>query len=226
MLTVDSKQLRITSDQRCPLPPITIMSQSPTITNALVIPGIIVADAGWSVVIGLVVDDEQVAWSGFEIGLDGGTEEPDLGLNDGIRLLQEQIIPLLIGRPLGNVRPFMTQLNEMVYEVEVVRSITADSPPQKLSRRELFSGLVNPGQEIREVVERPLPPEMRLGVSLALLSAAAMGRGETVVETLARLYGLEPAVGSLPVHLRFDGAAESQGSGLVPNFGGFLWPDD
>jgi methylaspartate ammonia-lyase len=98
----------------------------------------------------------------------------------------------------------MSQIDEMRHEVTIVKPITADTPPPKRSRRELFSSLLNPDEGIREVVERPLPPELRNGVSQALFSAAAVVLDVPIVEAIAEMYSLTPARSPLPIHLVFD----------------------
>jgi methylaspartate ammonia-lyase len=154
----------------------------------------------------LVVDDRQVAWgeclfSSAESERDGRL---NVGVNDALHILQEIIIPALMGQPLTNIAALMSQIDEMRHDVTIVKPITADTPPQKRSRRELFSSLLNPEEGIREVVERPLPPELRNGVSQALLSAAAMVQDVLIVETIADMYSLNPARSPLPIHLVFD----------------------
>ena len=173
-----------------------------TITNALIMPGVSTAKSGWSLLVGLVIDDQQIAWG--QCRFDQPQSEPTFGLDDGLHLLQERIIPLLIGQPLSSVRHLMAQLDEMVRQVTVVRPITAETPPLKRSRRELFNSLVNPSAEIQEVVERPLPPELRQGVSQALVSAVALTEDKLVIEVVAELYSLNRANSLLPVHLLFD----------------------
>jgi methylaspartate ammonia-lyase len=177
------------------------MSQIDVITNALVMPGVSVDSSTWSILVGLVIDDRRIAWG--TCSFNRATSEADFGLNDGIYLLQESIIPSLIGQPLADLPDLMSQLDEMRREVEVVRPITAETPPPKRSRRELFSSLVNPSQEIREAVERPIPPELRQGVSQALVSAVALTQERMAVEAVAELYGLKGVGRPLAVHLEF-----------------------
>jgi methylaspartate ammonia-lyase len=64
--------------------------------------------------------------------------------------------------------------------------------------------LLNPAEEIQEVVEWPLPPELRNGVSQALLSAAAVAQDISVVDAAAKIYNLAPASSPIPIHLLFD----------------------
>jgi hypothetical protein len=178
------------------------MSQIPIITNALVMPGVSASDSRWSVLVGLVVDDRQIAWG--ECLFNSAESEQNGRLQDAIHILQEIIIPALMGQPLTNIAALMSQIDEMRHEVTIVKPITADTPPQKRSRRELFSSLLNPEEGIREVVERPLPPELRNGVSQALFSAAAIVQDISIVEAIARQYDLNPTRSPLPIHLVFD----------------------
>jgi methylaspartate ammonia-lyase len=177
------------------------MSHLPTITNALVMPGVSAVRSELSLLVGLVIDDRRIAWGECTFAADS---EQDGRLNESIHILQEIIIPALMGQPLGNVIALMEQIDQMRHDVTVVRPITAETPPPKRSRRELFTSLINPEQEIREVVERPLPPELRQGISQALFSAAALVEDSTIVEAVARIYSLQPAESPLPIHLIFD----------------------
>lgn len=197
------------------------MSELPLITNALVLPGISVEESSWSLQVGLVTSQNQIAWS--ECRFENDPEQPavlsyahrpdnaglpnltgpDFGPNEGAQLLQETIIPLLIGRSLNNLGPLMAEIDDLRREVTIIRPKTAETPPQKRSRRQLFTSLVNLDQEIRETVQLPLPPELRFGLSLALVEAAARVQGRTVVETLTEEFGLARAGKPLAVHLRF-----------------------
>jgi methylaspartate ammonia-lyase len=179
-----------------------IMSHLPTITNALVLPGASADPNYQSLLAGLIIDGRRIGWGECRLQ-PGGSEHGSL-LDENIHLLEELIIPALIGRPLENVVALMAGIDEIRQRVTISRAITAESPPQKRTRRELFTGLINPEQELREVVERPLPPELRFGVSQALFSAAATVEEQTIVETIARLYSVNPAKAALPIHLVFD----------------------
>jgi hypothetical protein len=72
------------------------MSQLPTITNAFVIPGVSASESRASLWVGLVVDERQIAWG--ECVLHSAESNPESHLNDAIYILQEIIIPSLMGR--------------------------------------------------------------------------------------------------------------------------------
>jgi hypothetical protein len=174
------------------------MSQLPVITDALVMPGVSPTDSAWTLLVGLIIDGRQIAWG--ECTFAPADSDPDGRINEGIHILQEIIIPALIGQPLANVTALMSQVDEMRRAVTVVKAVTAETPPQKRSRRERFTSLLNPEQEIREIVERPLPPELRKGVSQALFSADDLIKNITIVETIAQLYSLEQAKSHPAIH--------------------------
>jgi methylaspartate ammonia-lyase len=178
------------------------MSQLPVITDALVMPGVSPTDSAWTLLVGLIIDGRQIAWG--ECTFAPADSDPDGRLNEGIHILQEIIIPALIGQPLANVTALMSRLDEMRREVTLVKAVTAETLPHKRSRRELFTSLLNPEQEIREIVERPLPPELRHGVSQALFSAVSLVQDTSIVEAITQLYTLQPAKSPPPIHLEFD----------------------
>ncbi|MFZ0547657.1 MAG: hypothetical protein WAM60_19575 [Candidatus Promineifilaceae bacterium] len=178
------------------------MPQIPTITNALVMQGSSADVSRLTLLVGLIIDERQIAWG--ECILPTADSDRDGRLNESIHILQEIIIPVLIGQPLANITALMERIDRMEREVTVVRPITADSPPPRRSRRELLVSLINLEEEIREVVKRPLPLELRNGVSQALFSAAAIVEGVSNVEAVSRLYSLEAAKTPLPTHLLFD----------------------
>lgn len=172
------------------------------ITNVLVIPGVSAEKSELTLLVGLIVDGQQVAWG--ECILPAAELEQDGRLQEAIHIFQELIIPALRGQPLTKLTALMNQVDQMRHEVTVVRPVTAETPPPRRSRRELFSSLINPAQEIREAVKQPLPPQLRSGVSQALFSAAAMAANTTIVETLSQIYALQPATSPPPLHLLFD----------------------
>ncbi len=178
------------------------MSQNPIITNVIVLPGVSISDTLWTLQIGLVMDERRIVWG--ECRFDAAEFDNDLPLNEGIQILQEIIIPALLGQPPANVVPLMEGIDGMARDVTLVKAVTADMSPQRRSRRELFSSLLNPTDEIREVVKRPLPPALRNGVSQVLIAAAAMAQGWSVAETIAGLYGLQLAESPPDIHLVFD----------------------
>lgn len=178
------------------------MSQLPSISNAFVIPGASASETCASLLVGFVVDERQIAWG--ECVLHSAVSNPESQLNDATSILQEIIIPSLMGQPLVEVPRLMEQIDRMQHQVTLIMPVTVKTPPQRRSRRELFTSLLNPAEEIREVVERPLPPELRHGVSQALLSAAAAAQGISIVELAAEFYDLAPASSPLPIHLVFD----------------------
>lgn len=165
-------------------------------------PGFSSTHSDRSVMVGLVINDQKIAWA--ECFFSSAESDQESQLKEVIYILQEDIIPSLMGQPLTNITALMEHIDQIKREVTVARPMTAETPPPKRSRRDLFTSLVNPEEEIREMVERPLPPKLRNGISQALFSASAIIKNNPIVETVAQLYGLMPAQSPLPVHLFFD----------------------
>jgi methylaspartate ammonia-lyase len=178
------------------------MSQPATITNAFIMPGVSFTESQRSLQIGLVIDDRQIVWG--RCTFNSAESEIDSRLQDGSQILQEIIIPSLIGQPLTNIPVLMGQLDQMRRNVTLVMPVSDETPPQRRSRRELFTSIINPADEISEVVERPLEAELRFGVSQALLSAAALVQDVSIVQYATDLYGLTPARTPPFIHLQFD----------------------
>ncbi|MCP4424702.1 MAG: hypothetical protein GY803_09435, partial [Chloroflexi bacterium] len=198
-------------------------SQKPVITHVLVIPDLDLSrrkDQSQDqifpqkiVSVGLVLDGERVAWGNCVAdGRDAIGHPPRFAAVDGAISIQESVVPALQGQSLSSFRELAAIVESLTEQVTITQSLPQPEPGasvKKISRRDLFTGrLWSPEPKPRTkqvIIERPLHPAIRFGVSQALLKAAAMTRNLTIAELIADEYGLSLPPSPVPIHLETSG---------------------
>ena len=175
-----------------------------------------VREVAEAVSVGLVLENDQVAWGDCVAVEFSGTagRDPVFRAEEGLATIQRAVAPALQGREITSFRELAAEVDTLVESVEVSRPL----PPSKadrgkeLSRRDLLTaparllrpepfdraqdrraeGLQSTQEEETErvTVERRLHTAIRYGVSQALLQAVALARGVTMAEVIAEEWGL------------------------------------
>ncbi|HEX6385984.1 MAG TPA: hypothetical protein VF177_15040 [Anaerolineae bacterium] len=193
------------------------MPELPLISTVLTVPGFTlgasqVASAspqpGDIVSVGLVVDNERVAWGVCPL-LSGGPLSVDTTINS----IQQTVAPALQGERLASFRELAAKVEALTETVTITETLPepeGDNQASKFSRRDLFTGRLwstppseEPAPRTREIsVQRSLLPAIRYGVSQALLAAVAMAQNKRVAETVVAEYNL-PAkpISTVAIHV-------------------------
>jgi methylaspartate ammonia-lyase len=185
-----------------------------------------VREVAEAVSVGLVLDDNQVAWGDcVAVAYSGRAgRDPVFRAQEGLATIQRTVAPALQGRTLTSFRELATEVDALTESVEVSRSLPpseANRGPKGLSRRELLTaparllrpepfdhaqdrraeGLQSTQEEAEQVtVERRLHTAIRYGVSQALLKAVALAHGVTMAEVIADEWGLPLPDAMVPIH--------------------------
>jgi methylaspartate ammonia-lyase len=185
-----------------------------------------VREVAEAVSVGLVLDDNQVAWGDcVAVAYSGRAgRDPVFRAQEGLATIQRTVAPALQGRTLTSFRELATEVDALTESVEVSRSLPpseANRGPKGLSRRELLTaparllrpepfdhaqdrraeGLQSTQEETEQVtVERRLHTAIRYGVSQALLKAVALAHGVTMAEVIADEWGLPLPDAMVPIH--------------------------
>jgi methylaspartate ammonia-lyase len=173
--------------------------------------------------VGLVLDNEQVAWGDcVAVAYSGKAgRDPVFRAERGLATIQRAVAPMLQGRALTSFRELATEVDVLIESVEVSRPLPrpkTNHGPKELSRRELLAaparllrperaeGLQSTQEETERVtVERRLHTAIRYGVSQALLKAVALARGVTMAEVIAEEWGLPLPDAPVPIHAQSGG---------------------
>jgi methylaspartate ammonia-lyase len=163
---------------------------------------------GETVSIGLTLSEGTTIWAECPAPLTG-----DPPVERGLRLVQEVIRPLLNQQPLTSFQEanqLMAALDQLTVS-QTVRRERAAGQTAPLSRRELFTGRLAGSPQVEEVMaERPLPAYLRLGVSEAILRAAAHLSGQTLGQLVATTYDLPQTDRLVPLQLMVGDDVVSQ----------------
>jgi len=177
-----------------------------------------VREVAEAVSVGLVLDDNQVAWGdcvAVEFSGQAG-RDPIFRAEEGLATIQRTVAPALRSREITSFHELAAELDALVESVEISRPLPspkANRGPKEVSRRDLLTAparLLRPegaeGQEDekavmeRVTVERRLHTAIRYGVSQALLKAVALTRGVTMAEVIADEWGLPLPDAMVPIH--------------------------
>jgi len=185
-----------------------------------------VREVAEAVSVGLVLDDNQVAWGdcvAVEFSGQAG-RDPFFRAEEGLATIQRTVAPALQSREITSFRELAAGLDALVESVETSRPLPspkANRGPKEVSRRDLLTAparLLRPepfdsaqdrraeGQEDenaameRITVERRLHTAIRYGVSQALLKAVALARGVTMAEVISDEWGLPLPDAMVPIH--------------------------
>lgn len=179
-----------------------------------------------AVSLGLVLDDERIAWGecvSVEFGGQAG-RFPIFRAEEGIALIKAHLHPFLLGKNPENFRVLLDQIESLTVKTEVERLVPERKPGEELSRRDLLAAparLFQKGPTTqRSVEERPLHPALRYGVSQALLQAAALTQGVTMTEVICQAWDLPLPPQPVPIHAqcgadRYDGADKMIARGVA-----------
>jgi methylaspartate ammonia-lyase len=189
----------------------------------------VVREVAEAVSVGLVLDDEQVAWGDCVAVAYSGKAGRDTAFRtrEGLETVRRAIVPALKGQSLTSFRELALEVDGLLEVVEVVRPVSSESgqerpQPQEedevqdLSRRALLTAAVrllspysdeeSPRRSREEIptetvaVERRLHTAVRYGVSQALLKAVALTRGITMAEVITEEWGLPRPSAPVPIH--------------------------
>jgi len=168
-----------------------------------------VREVAEAVSVGLVLDNEQVAWGDcVAVAYSGQAgRDPVFRADEGLATIQRAVVPALQGREITSFRELAAEVDALIETVEVSRPLPrpkTNRGPKQLSRRDLLTaparllrpepaeGLQSTQEEETErvTVERPLHTAVRYGVSQALLKGVAVVRGLTMAEVIAEEWEL------------------------------------
>jgi methylaspartate ammonia-lyase len=170
--------------------------------------------------VGLVLDDDTVAWGDcVAVAYSGKAgRAPVLRAVEGLRAVQHVVAPALLGRELTSFRQLAAEVETLTASATLTRTISPPPAPEveDASRRKLLSSvarLLSPypdgeGQDApveKVLVERPLHTAVRYGVSQALLQGVALQRGLTMAEVIAQEWDLPRPDAPVPIHAQSGG---------------------
>jgi methylaspartate ammonia-lyase len=186
----------------------------------------VVREVSEGVSVGLVLDDETVAWGDcVAVAYSGKAgRAPVFRTAQGLDTVQRVVAPALRGRELTSFRELAAELETLTESITLARPIPPQPRPQPEvddpSRRQLLTSmarLLSPYPDAQAArasedvpteqvtVERPLHPAVRYGVSQALLQAVALKRGLTMAEVIAQEWGLPRPDAPVPIHAQSGG---------------------
>lgn len=182
-----------------------------------------VREVAQAVSVGLVLEDNMVAWGdcvAVEFSGKAG-RDPLFRAEQGLSTVQQVVAPALRGQQLTGFRELAAEVDALLESVDIMRPLPPPEPgsesegqSKRLSRRELLAAparLLRPpaaeeavqeevGLTEQVSVERRLHTAVRYGVSQALLAAVSLARGVTMAEVVAEEYGLPGPAKLVPIH--------------------------
>ena len=180
------------------------MHKVPTITRLIFLPGLDVGS------VGLVLDDERVAWGDCA----RPAQTPPLSDQDALVGIEQVVAPALVGRRLAGFRKLagdIAALTETVIREEPIPRPEADAPLPGVSRRALLRGHIraetppsSPPPTRLITSEQPLHPALRYGLEQALLAALALAQNRSIAEVLADEYDRPRPTAAIPLHVQLD----------------------
>lgn len=186
----------------------------------------VVREVSEGVSVGLVLDDETVAWGDcVAVAYSGKAgRAPVFRTAQGLDTVQRVVAPALRGRELTSFCELAAELETLTESITLTRPIPPQPQPQQEvddpSRRQLLTSvarLLTPypddeaareGNDVlteQVTLERQLHPAVRYGVSQALLQAVALKRGLTMAEVIAQEWGLPRPDAPVPIHAQSGG---------------------
>ena len=181
-----------------------------------------VREVAEAVSVGLVLEDEQVAWGDcVAVAYSGKAGRyPVFRAAEGLTAIQQVVVPALQGRSVTTFRELAAEVDELTETVEVERPLPppdADLDSEGAARRQFLSAPSRfwraaqgedeekPTPTERVAVERPLHTAVRYGVSQALLKAVAFTRGATMAEVVADEWDLPLPGEPVQIHAQSGG---------------------
>jgi methylaspartate ammonia-lyase len=184
-----------------------------------------VREVAEAVSVGLVLDDDRVAWGDcVAVAYSGKAgRDPVFRAAEGLATIRRVVAPVLQGREVSTFRELAAEVDGLLEAVEVIRPLPqpdAASGDGGVSRREflatparLWRAAQGEGQEEtpapvpteRASVERRLHTGVRYGVSQALLGAVALARNATMAEVIAEEWDLPRPDAPVPIHAQSGG---------------------
>ncbi len=172
-----------------------------------------VREVAEAVSVGLVLDDDHVAWGdcvAVEFSGKAG-RDPVFRTNEGLSTIRRAVAPLLQGREVTSFRQLAEEVDGLIESAEVIKPLPQSTG---MTRRDL---LTTPARLWRDAhgaqeekkkatpteritVERRLHTAVRYGVSQALLKAVALARGVTMAEVIAEEWALPLPDSPVPIH--------------------------
>jgi methylaspartate ammonia-lyase len=198
-----------------------VIAKPAAISRVLIIPGLNQSDsrrflpdeaavsAQNVISVGLVIDNDKVAWGDCAVSADSQhTGKHDaLSLMAGTKAIRDRVVPELTGRSLTRFREMAAEidsLTEYITETEPISHDPYRSQTGRISRRAFFTGFLSPTLHAvapkTVKIERPLHPAIRHAVSQALLAAVARARDLTMAELLIEEYELPVPDSLVPIH--------------------------
>jgi methylaspartate ammonia-lyase len=183
--------------------------------------------------VGLVLDDDSVAWGDcVAVAYSGKAgRDPVFRAEEGLATIRRTVAPALQGREVTTFRELAAEVDALVETVEVVRPLPQPEPvpgSEGLSRREflatparLWRTAQGGGQEKRPLptervtVERPLHTAIRYGVSQSLLRAVALTRGVTMAEVITEEWELPLPDAPVPIHAQSGGERRKNADKMI-----------
>lgn len=169
-----------------------------------------VREVAEAVSVGLVLDDDRVAWGdcvAVEFSGKAG-RDPVFRAENGLATIRCAVALLLQGREVTSFRQLAEEVDGLVESAEVIKPLPQST---RMTRRDL---LITPARLWRDArreeekavsteritVERRLHTAVRYGVSQALLKAVALARGVTMAEVIAQEWDLPLPDSPVPIH--------------------------
>lgn len=170
------------------------MKPATRIADIVVKPGL--SPAGECVLVGVVLNDGRTAW---------GHCEPLPAATDTVRIVQQQITPILRDQPVASVPALISQIDDLRESVPITRIVqplpASSASGATLSRRRLLTGFLTEDTAKTEVAHesRPVHPAIRFGLSQALMQALALSQNKPVVAILQEIYDLPATRTAVPL---------------------------
>ncbi len=165
------------------------------------------------VMVGLALDDGQVAWGDCLLTDDPDTQGgPSGSLAEAVRTIEQVVAPVITGQRLEDFKDLagsIDALSALGWKEEKLPAGEEQAP--HVTRKDFISGqfldALAPDDErrIRRVrVVKPLQAGIRFGVTQALLSACAHDRKTCEARVILDAYGLAFIDSSVPIHVELD----------------------
>ncbi len=188
------------------------LGKVPAVTSILTIPGLSRTGQGApAILVGIVIDDSDIAWGSCEDFFVDGNPDPPLPfvVEKGIRTIQDQVVPILVGQGLSNFRPLDAAIESIRETVTILKPLP--QPKKELpgiSRRAIITGFLSTAEKDTSaasteeiMIERPLHPALRHGLSQAILSAVSKVRGMTTAEVICQEFNLPIPKTAVPLQM-------------------------
>jgi methylaspartate ammonia-lyase len=204
------------------------MLELPVITSILTVPGFdtttgqqrppdrTVLSPAETILVGLVIDRDRVAWGSCLAATSWRPDEVFVPFRteEGMATIEKVIMPALKGQRLDDFRRLIGRVEALTEEVTITQALPepqVKDQARTFSRRDLFTGRLQPcprsdgarPRSKRVTIERPIQPAIRYGISQALLSAVARAKGMSMAELISKEYGLSMPMAAVPIQAEF-----------------------